>query len=50
MVYAAQRLDGTATGEHGVGLGKIEYLEAELGKGTISLMESVKKTSECFFF
>lgn len=47
MVYAAQRLDGTATGEHGVGLGKIEYLEAELGKGTISLMESVKKTSEC---
>jgi hypothetical protein len=24
MVYAAQRLDGTATGEHGVGLGKVE--------------------------
>ncbi|KAL7416145.1 putative D-lactate dehydrogenase cytochrome oxidoreductase protein [Mrakia frigida] len=44
MVHRAQRLGGTATGEHGVGIGKIEYLEAELGKGTVALMEDVKKT------
>jgi hypothetical protein len=31
------------TGEHGVGVGKIEYLAEELGEGTIELMRAVKK-------
>ena len=32
------------TGEHGVGLGKKEYLTAELGEGTIALMKTIKAT------
>ncbi|KAK4684466.1 D-lactate dehydrogenase (cytochrome), partial [Tremellales sp. Uapishka_1] len=44
MVERAIRLDGTCTGEHGVGVGKVEYLETELGAGTIGLMETVKRT------
>ena len=47
MVERAIRLEGTCTGEHGVGIGKIEYLEKELGVGTVGLMETIKRTSEC---
>ncbi|UZJ50706.1 hypothetical protein CBS101457_000026 [Exobasidium rhododendri] len=43
MVHTAQDLGGTATGEHGVGRGKREYLERELGPGTIHLLRSIKK-------
>ncbi|ODN76548.1 hypothetical protein L202_05210 [Cryptococcus amylolentus CBS 6039] len=43
MVERAISLGGTCTGEHGVGLGKIEYLKQELGEGTVNLMESVKR-------
>ena len=46
MVERAIRLEGTCTGEHGVGVGKIEYLDEELGKGTVNLMETVKRTRE----
>lgn len=46
MVHRAIRLGGTCTGEHGVGNGKTEYLEEELGPGTVGLMETVKRTSE----
>lgn len=49
MVERAIRLDGTCTGEHGVGVGKIEYLETELGVGTVNLMETLKRTSEWIF-
>lgn len=31
------------TGEHGVGVGKKEYLYEELGAGTVELMKTVKK-------
>ena len=34
---------GAGTGEHGVGVGKKEYLPAELGEGTVELMRTVKK-------
>ncbi|RSH94260.1 hypothetical protein EHS25_004063 [Saitozyma podzolica] len=44
MVHRAIRLGGTCTGEHGVGNGKTEYLEEELGPGTVGLMETVKRT------
>lgn len=44
MVERAIRLGGTCSGEHGVGLGKIEYLPTELGQGTVNLMETVKRT------
>lgn len=31
------------TGEHGVGMGKRDYLIEELGPGTVDLMKTVKK-------
>ncbi|GJE99019.1 FAD/FMN-containing dehydrogenase [Phanerochaete sordida] len=42
MVKRAIRLDGTCTGEHGVGIGKREYLCEELGEGTVRLMSTIK--------
>jgi hypothetical protein len=36
-------LDGTCTGEHGVGIGKREYLVEELGEGTVELMKTIKR-------
>jgi D-lactate dehydrogenase (cytochrome) len=42
MVHRALDLDGTCTGEHGVGVGKREYLVRELGPGTVRLMKTVK--------
>ncbi|MUZ75242.1 FAD-binding protein [Agrobacterium vitis] len=35
-------MDGTCTGEHGVGQGKMSYLEAELG-GALDVMRQVKR-------
>ena len=32
------------TGEHGVGIGKREYLVEELGEGTVQFMRKIKKT------
>ncbi|KAF7359262.1 D-lactate dehydrogenase [cytochrome], mitochondrial [Mycena sanguinolenta] len=43
LVHRALALDGTCTGEHGVGVGKKEYLAQELGQGTVDLMKRVKK-------
>jgi len=42
LVKRAIALDGTCTGEHGVGVGKKEYLVSELGEGTVNLMKTVK--------
>ncbi|TFY63274.1 hypothetical protein EVJ58_g3348 [Rhodofomes roseus] len=44
MVERAIALDGTCTGEHGVGLGKRKYLVDELGEGTVELMKTIKRT------
>ncbi|TRM59932.1 FAD-linked oxidase-like protein [Schizophyllum amplum] len=43
LVHRAIRMDGTCTGEHGVGVGKKEYLTEELGAGTVELMRTVKR-------
>ena len=43
MVKRAIALDGTCTGEHGVGIGKKEYLYEELGEGTVELMKTIKR-------
>ncbi|KZV67230.1 FAD-binding domain-containing protein, partial [Peniophora sp. CONT] len=43
MVKRALALDGTCTGEHGVGTGKREYLNEELGPGTVTLLKTVKR-------
>ncbi|KAG9048600.1 hypothetical protein FS837_012455 [Tulasnella sp. UAMH 9824] len=44
MVDRAIGMEGTCTGEHGVGLGKKEYLYRELGAGTVNLMKQIKRT------
>jgi D-lactate dehydrogenase (cytochrome) len=38
----ALAMDGTCTGEHGIGQGKQEFLEAELG-GSVDIMRQIKK-------
>ncbi|KAF5367814.1 hypothetical protein D9757_010324 [Collybiopsis confluens] len=43
MTHRAIALDGTCTGEHGVGIGKKEYLVEELGEGTVELMKTIKR-------
>jgi len=43
MVEHALALDGTCTGEHGVGIGKREFLVEELGAGTVALMKTIKR-------
>ncbi|KAJ7320844.1 FAD-linked oxidase-like protein [Mycena albidolilacea] len=44
MVVRAIALDGTCTGEHGVGIGKRDFLVEELGAGTVALMKAIKRT------
>ena len=39
----ALAMDGTCTGEHGIGQGKQEFLEAELG-GSVDIMRQIKKS------
>lgn len=41
MVEKALAMKGTATGEHGVGLVKRDYLEKELGRSTVDTMRMV---------
>jgi D-lactate dehydrogenase (cytochrome) len=41
MVNIAIEMEGTAIGEHGVGLVKRDYLESELGKSTVDTMRMV---------
>src|SRR3954471_23243858 len=41
MVERAIAFDGTCTGEHGVGIGKMEFLEGELGDA-VDVMRAVK--------
>lgn len=42
MFYLAQRLGGTLTGEHGVGLLKRDWLEDELGSLSLELQRSIR--------
>ncbi|KAF9646840.1 hypothetical protein BDM02DRAFT_3252840 [Thelephora ganbajun] len=43
IVDRAIAMDGTCTGEHGVGVGKKEFLVHELGVGTVKLMRTIKR-------
>jgi D-lactate dehydrogenase (cytochrome) len=43
MVMRALAMDGTCSGEHGVGSGKIKYLEAEHGPA-LDVMRAIKRT------
>ncbi|KAJ8649634.1 hypothetical protein MRB53_002657 [Persea americana] len=42
MVHTALSMEGTCTGEHGVGTGKMKYLEEELGIEALRTMKRIK--------
>ncbi|GJX67088.1 D-lactate dehydrogenase [cytochrome], mitochondrial isoform X1 [Tanacetum coccineum] len=42
MVHAALAMEGTCTGEHGVGTAKLKYLEKELGNENLRTMKKIK--------
>ena len=42
LVHLAQSMGGTCTGEHGIGIGKIAYMEAEHGDGAVDVMRAIK--------
>lgn len=42
LVKRAHTMDGTCTGEHGVGTGKMKYMKAEHGPG-VEVMRAIKK-------
>ena len=43
LVHRALRLGGTCTGEHGVGLHKMDFLVSETGTGSVAMMRSIKR-------
>ncbi|MBI2754246.1 MAG: FAD-binding protein [Betaproteobacteria bacterium] len=43
LVERAIRMEGTCTGEHGIGLGKQESLRTELGDDVIDVMRDIKR-------
>jgi D-lactate dehydrogenase (cytochrome) len=43
MVDRAIEMEGTVTGEHGIGLIKRDYLESELSKDTVDTMRKLKE-------
>ena len=43
LIMRALSMDGTCTGEHGIGIGKMKFLNAEHGEG-VSLMRQIKNT------
>ena len=43
LVTRALALDGTCTGEHGVGLHKMDFLRTEAGDGALQVMRAIKQ-------
>jgi D-lactate dehydrogenase (cytochrome) len=43
LVHRALSLGGTCTGEHGVGLHKMEFLVTEAGAGAVEMMRTIKR-------
>ncbi len=44
IIRLALSMEGTCTGEHGVGLHKIDYLIEELGEDAVDLMRAIKRS------
>ena len=44
LVERALAMEGTCTGEHGVGEGKMKYLPAEHGSAALEMMAAIKRT------
>ena len=43
LVNRALGLGGTCTGEHGIGLHKMDFLRAETGEGAVEMMRTIKR-------
>jgi D-lactate dehydrogenase (cytochrome) len=43
LAQRAIRMDGTCTGEHGVGIGKRDYMALEHGEPAIAIMRKIKQ-------
>ena len=43
LVSRALALEGTCTGEHGVGLHKMDFLVTETGSGAVEMMRTIKR-------
>jgi D-lactate dehydrogenase (cytochrome) len=43
LVARALSLEGTCTGEHGVGLHKMDFLVTEAGTGAVDMMRTIKR-------
>ena len=43
LVSRALRLEGTCTGEHGIGLHKMDFLTTEAGIGAVDMMRTIKR-------
>jgi len=43
LVHRALKLGGTCTGEHGIGLHKMDFLVTETGSGAVDMMRSIKR-------
>jgi D-lactate dehydrogenase (cytochrome) len=43
LVARALRLGGTCTGEHGVGMHKMDFLLTETGSGAVDMMRTIKR-------
>jgi len=43
LVARALSLGGTCTGEHGIGLHKMAFLQAETGEGAVDMMRTIKR-------
>jgi D-lactate dehydrogenase (cytochrome) len=43
LVARAIEMGGTSTGEHGIGLGKLEFLQAEHGAAAVATMRAIKR-------
>lgn len=43
LAKLAIELEGTCAGEHGIGTNKRQYLQSELGEGTLGVMRKIKE-------
>ncbi len=43
LVERALAMDGTCTGEHGIGQGKMKYMKAEYGEPALGVMRAIKR-------
>ncbi|MEJ8836394.1 FAD-binding oxidoreductase [Ramlibacter sp. AN1133] len=43
LIARALAMGGTCTGEHGIGLHKMQFLEAEAGPGAVDMMRTIKR-------